>query len=54
MADFFLAGTDTTSTTLSWAMLYLLHYSDVQLKLQDEIDKQIEKSRLPNLADRNR
>jgi len=52
--DFFFAGTDTSSTTLSWAILYLLRYSEVQDKLHAEIDRVVGKSRFPSLTDRNR
>jgi len=54
MADFFSAGTDTTTSSLSWAVLYLLRYPDIQTKLQNEIDTVVGKSRLTSLADRNR
>jgi cytochrome P450 len=36
--DFFGAGTETTSTTLRWALLYLIHHQDWQRRLQDDID----------------
>ncbi|CAL8121426.1 unnamed protein product [Orchesella dallaii] len=38
MSDFFLAGTETSSNTLAWCMLYLLTNPQVQKKLQNEID----------------
>jgi cytochrome P450 len=54
IADLFLAGSDTTSTTLSWAVLYLLHYPDVQRKLQDEVDRVVGRHMLPSVTDRKR
>ncbi|XP_048747498.2 cytochrome P450 2C8-like [Ostrea edulis] len=36
--DFFAAGTETTSTTLRWALLYLVHHQDWQKRLQNDID----------------
>ncbi|XP_048776299.2 cytochrome P450 2U1-like isoform X3 [Ostrea edulis] len=36
--DFFAAGTETTSTTLRWALLYLIHHQDWQKGLQNDID----------------
>lgn len=36
--DLFLAGSDTTSTTLGWAIMYLCNWPEVQKKLQEEID----------------
>ncbi|XP_062572251.1 cytochrome P450 2B4-like [Saccostrea cucullata] len=39
--DFFAAGTETTSTTLRWALLYLIHYPHWQKRLQKDIDEVI-------------
>ena len=39
--DFFLAGSETSSTTLSWAVLYLTCYPDVQKKCRDEIEQHL-------------
>ncbi|XP_032081892.1 cytochrome P450 2C8-like [Thamnophis elegans] len=36
--DLFLGGTDTSGTTLYWALLYMAFYSDIQAKVQQEID----------------
>ena len=35
--EFFIAGMETTSSTLIWTFLYLLHYPDVQEKVHKEI-----------------
>jgi len=55
--DFFSAGTETTTTTLTWAMLYLATHTHVQDKIHEEIDAEFgcgehrfslgEKERLP-------
>jgi cytochrome P450 len=37
--DLFLAGSETTSTTLDWAFLFMTEFPEVQKKCQDEIDK---------------
>ncbi|XP_035503548.1 cytochrome P450 2J4 [Scophthalmus maximus] len=50
--DLFLAGTETTSTTLQWALVYLIRSPDIQEKVQAEIDSVIGQTRLPTMADR--
>jgi len=50
--DLFLAGSETTSTTLTWASLYMIRYPEVQAKVQEELDKVIGTDRLPTLKDR--
>uniref|UniRef100_A0A3P9N5D4 Cytochrome P450, family 2, subfamily N, polypeptide 13 n=1 Tax=Poecilia reticulata TaxID=8081 RepID=A0A3P9N5D4_POERE len=51
--DLFLAGTETTATTLLWALIFLVKYPDVQEKIQAEIDRVIGQTRLPSMADRS-
>ncbi|CAH0546161.1 unnamed protein product [Brassicogethes aeneus] len=50
--DMFMAGSETTSNTLTFGILYLILNPDVQAKARDEIDKVIGKERRPNLDDR--
>ncbi|NXC01837.1 CP2J6 protein, partial [Orthonyx spaldingii] len=38
VADLFVAGTETTATTLRWALLYMVLYPDIQEKVQKELD----------------
>ncbi|XP_018420812.1 PREDICTED: cytochrome P450 2D17-like [Nanorana parkeri] len=49
--DLFTAGTGTTSTTLRWALLYMLLYPDIQEKIHEEIDEMIGRERKPAMAD---
>jgi cytochrome P450 len=45
------AGTETTSTTLSWWMLAMIAFPKVQRRAQAEIDAVVGRDRLPTFAD---
>ncbi|GMS92462.1 hypothetical protein PENTCL1PPCAC_14637, partial [Pristionchus entomophagus] len=51
-ADFFLAGQETTTTTLRWAMLFVAANQDKQDKIREEILRVVGHSRLPSMADK--
>lgn len=52
--DLFMAGSETTSKTLSFCFQYLLLYPEVQRKAQEEVDRIVGKDRCPTLSDRPR
>ncbi|KAJ1170485.1 hypothetical protein NDU88_002361 [Pleurodeles waltl] len=50
--DLFLAGTETTSATLQWAILYMAKYTHIQEKVQEEIDRVLGHARQPLMENR--
>ncbi len=52
--DLFIAGSETTSTTLSWGMLYMLLNPDIQKKVQNELEEVVGKGIQPTISDRNK
>ncbi|XP_067004255.2 methyl farnesoate epoxidase isoform X2 [Anabrus simplex] len=52
--DLFMAGSETTSNTMEYAILYMLLYPEVQRKIHEELDAVVGRSRLPMFADRQR
>ena len=51
--DLFIAGSETTSTTLNWGMLYMVLNPDIQSKVREELDRVTGRSRMPTAADRS-
>jgi cytochrome P450 len=52
LSDLFFAGSETTSSTLSWATLYMMRHPEVQSKVREEIFRVVGKERLPSLSDK--
>ncbi|XP_053577329.1 cytochrome P450 2D15 [Bombina bombina] len=50
-ADLFTAGTETTSTTIRWSLLYMLLNPHIQKRVHEEIDNVIGRNRLPTMED---
>ncbi|NXX61885.1 CP2J2 protein, partial [Scopus umbretta] len=51
--DLLFAGTETTSTTIRWALLYMALYPEIQARVQAEIDMVIGQARQPALEDKS-
>nr|ARO89860.1 cytochrome P450 Cyp2d14 [Andrias davidianus] len=49
--DIFAAGTETSSTTLRWGLLFMALYPAIQSKVHEEIDCLIGRGRRPNMED---
>ncbi|XP_072040946.1 cytochrome P450 2J4-like [Amphiura filiformis] len=52
VSQLFIAGSETTVTTLRWALLYMMAYPKIQDKVQQEIDNVVGRNRLPNISDK--
>ena len=52
MSDLFVAGTETTSTAITWAIAFLINYPDIQDQIHKELDTVVGSSRPPSLDDR--
>ncbi|XP_072013984.1 cytochrome P450 2J4-like [Amphiura filiformis] len=48
----FVAGSETTVTTLRWCFLYMIAYPDIQSRVQDEIDAVVGRNSLPRVGDK--
>ncbi len=52
LLDIFIAGSETTSTALNWAMFYMIQNPDIQKKVQEELSQAVGEGCLPTLSDR--
>uniref|UniRef100_A0A8C4XHS6 Uncharacterized protein n=1 Tax=Erpetoichthys calabaricus TaxID=27687 RepID=A0A8C4XHS6_ERPCA len=50
--DLFVAGSETTATTLRWALLFMAQNPQIQEKVQAEIDSVLGQTRLPSMEDK--
>ncbi|XP_033744152.1 cytochrome P450 2B19-like [Pecten maximus] len=53
MSDMFVAGIDSTTTTLLWVIVFFLNYPDVQERCHEEVTKVVGEGRFPSLSDRS-
>jgi len=52
LIDLFAAGSDTTSSSLTWAILFMVNNVDIQTKVREEILRVVGHNRAPTLKDR--
>ncbi|KAJ7993458.1 hypothetical protein DPEC_G00272640 [Dallia pectoralis] len=52
--DLFVAGSETTFTTIYWGLLFMIIHPDIQATVQAEIDAVVGSSRQPSMEDRDR
>ncbi|THU85080.1 cytochrome P450 [Dendrothele bispora CBS 962.96] len=45
------AGHETTATTMNWFIFSMIHFPEVQMRAQEELDRVVGRSRLPSFAD---
>ncbi|XP_068448932.1 cytochrome P450 2J4-like [Clinocottus analis] len=50
--DLFGAGTESTTTTLHWGLLYMICYPHIQARVQAEIDSVVGSSKQPSMSDK--
>ena len=51
MSDIFNGGIESLTTTLRWAVVYFVHWPEVQQRVQEELDSVIGRERLTTLPD---
>ena len=52
LVDLFFAGSETTSSTLTWAMLFMIRDTDLQERIRKEICSVLGEDTMPKLTDR--
>ena len=50
--DLYIAGSETSSTTLLFCIIYMVNFPDIQKKVQEEIDRVIGPNRAPSFTDK--
>lgn len=52
--DVFMAGTETSSATVSFAIMLMAMHPEIMRKVQEEIDEKVGRERLPCFEDKNK
>ena len=54
LGDFFMAGTETTSSGLRWSLVYLVNYPEIQEQLFQNIIGNVGRDNIPTLKDKTK
>ena len=54
LADLYVAGSETTSSTIRWYCYYMAKYPDIQKRIQAEIDSVVPRDRFPDYEDKEK
>ncbi|XP_005096749.2 vitamin D 25-hydroxylase [Aplysia californica] len=54
IANLFVAGTETTASTILWCYLFILHHPEVQEKIYKEICEHVGTNRVPGIQDKSK
>ncbi|XP_069476348.1 cytochrome P450 2J4-like [Ambystoma mexicanum] len=54
VADLFITGTETTTTVLQWALLYMAVHPEIQVKVQQELDAALGPDQIVGYEDRKK
>jgi cytochrome P450 family 2 subfamily J len=49
--DLFLAGTETTASTIGFTLRYMIKFPEIQQKVREELHRVVGKERLPSMED---
>ena len=54
LVDLLFGATETTESTLTWSIIYLLNYPDVMQKVQEEINRVLGDNGIPSMMDKQK
>ncbi len=52
LEDFFMAGSETTSSTMMFVMYYLIKYPEIQAKIHEQLDQVVGFDQIPSVNHR--
>jgi len=52
LMDLFIAGVETTTTSLTWAIYFMVKHPEIQERVQRELDENLGRDKMPRLSDK--